>query len=88
MMLSKSSTQIILRIIAKNQNCYFGTIAAEKISTTSPEQGQEDHLAKHHDQNMDSFTKEFLKNRIEMTTFQKILLSTGSSIAALIDPRR
>lgn len=38
--------------------------------------------------NSDEFTKEFMRNRIKMTTFQKMLLSAGSSISALWDPRR
>ncbi|XP_053956643.1 ubiquinone biosynthesis protein COQ4 homolog, mitochondrial [Anastrepha ludens] len=37
---------------------------------------------------LDEFTKEFLQNRIEMSPFQKVFLSVGSSIAALVDPRR
>lgn len=36
----------------------------------------------------DDFTKEFLANRIEMSPFQKIFLTAGSSIAALLDPHR
>lgn len=40
------------------------------------------------DENLDSFTKEFLGNKIRMTDFQRILLTAGSSIAALLDPRR
>lgn len=36
----------------------------------------------------DAFTKEFEKNRIQLTDIQKIILGAGSSIAALIDPRR
>lgn len=36
----------------------------------------------------DEFTKEFLANRIAMSPFQKIFLTAGSSIAALLDPRR
>lgn len=36
----------------------------------------------------DEFTKEFLQNQIKLTEFQKLVLSAGSSIAALIDPRR
>lgn len=39
-------------------------------------------------QQMDDFTKEFIRNRIEMTPFQKVFLAAGSSIAALVDPRR
>uniref|UniRef100_A0A1B0AI01 Ubiquinone biosynthesis protein COQ4 homolog, mitochondrial n=1 Tax=Glossina pallidipes TaxID=7398 RepID=A0A1B0AI01_GLOPL len=38
--------------------------------------------------NSDEFTKEFMRNRIKMTRFQKMLLSAGSSISALWDPRR
>lgn len=43
---------------------------------------QEDHS------HLDPFTQEFLKNQIKITDFQKVLLSAGSAIAALIDPRR
>lgn len=39
-------------------------------------------------QNLDSFTKEFIKNHIEVNTFQRLILSTGSSLAALINPLR
>lgn len=37
---------------------------------------------------LDEFTKEFFSNQIKVSGFQKILLSAGSSIAALLDPRR
>lgn len=37
---------------------------------------------------LDDFTKEFLSNQIKVSGFQKVLLSAGSSIAALLDPRR
>lgn len=40
------------------------------------------------DENLDDFTKEFLSNKIKMTDFQRMLLTAGSSIAALLDPRR
>lgn len=36
----------------------------------------------------DPFNREFLQNRIEMNCLQKALLATGSSLAALYDPRR
>ncbi|XP_001649247.2 ubiquinone biosynthesis protein COQ4 homolog, mitochondrial [Aedes aegypti] len=39
-------------------------------------------------QPMDEFTKEFLKNQIKLTELQRVILSAGSSIAALVDPRR
>lgn len=37
---------------------------------------------------LDNFTKEFISNQIKVTDFQRILLTAGSSIAALLDPRR
>lgn len=37
---------------------------------------------------VDDFTKEFYGNQIKVSDFQKVLLSAGSSIAALLDPRR
>lgn len=39
-------------------------------------------------ENLDEFTKEFLGNRIKVSDFQRLLLTAGSSIAALLDPRR
>lgn len=39
-------------------------------------------------ENLDKFTKEFLGNRIEVTPFQKFLLSAGSSLASIFDPHR
>lgn len=40
------------------------------------------------DEALDNFTKEFLGNQIKVTEFQRILLTAGSSIASLLDPRR
>lgn len=40
------------------------------------------------EESLDRFTKEFLGNKIKITEFQKMLLTAGSSIAALLDPRR
>lgn len=40
------------------------------------------------DETLDNFTKEFLGNQIKVTDFQRMLLTAGSSIAALLDPRR
>lgn len=37
---------------------------------------------------LDEFTKEFLGNQIKVSDFQRLLLTAGSSIAALLDPRR
>lgn len=37
---------------------------------------------------LDPFTQEFLKNQIKINEFQRVLLSAGSSLATLLDPRR
>ncbi|XP_062543628.1 ubiquinone biosynthesis protein COQ4 homolog, mitochondrial [Armigeres subalbatus] len=37
---------------------------------------------------MDDFTREFMKNQVKLTDLQKIILTAGSSIAALVNPRR
>lgn len=37
---------------------------------------------------LDEFTKEFLGNKIKVSDFQRLLLTAGSSIAALLNPRR
>ncbi|XP_033242729.1 ubiquinone biosynthesis protein COQ4 homolog, mitochondrial isoform X1 [Drosophila miranda] len=39
-------------------------------------------------ENLDGFEQLYLKERIEITTFQRMLLGAGSSIAAILDPRR
>ena len=36
----------------------------------------------------DSFLEEFKKNQIKLTSIQKFILSTGSSLTALLDPHR
>ncbi|KAL5287494.1 COQ4 family protein [Megaselia abdita] len=37
---------------------------------------------------LDEFTKEFLKDRIELSSIQKTVLVAGSAIASLLNPRR
>lgn len=37
---------------------------------------------------MDEFTKEFMSKRIQLTELQRFILGAGSSVAALINPRR
>ncbi|EDW69045.1 ubiquinone biosynthesis protein COQ4 homolog, mitochondrial [Drosophila virilis] len=37
---------------------------------------------------LDAFERDYLKQRIEITPFQKLLLGAGSSIASLLDPHR
>lgn len=57
-------------------------IAVQKNNRSS-EDSEEDNP-----ENLDKFTKEFLSNRIEVTPFQKFLLSAGSSVASIFDPHR
>lgn len=37
---------------------------------------------------LDAFERDYLKQRIEITPFQRLLLGAGSSIASLLDPHR
>lgn len=37
---------------------------------------------------VDKFTKEFLDQRIQLSGFQRVLLSAGSSLAAILNPAR
>ncbi|EDW79951.2 uncharacterized protein Dwil_GK18052 [Drosophila willistoni] len=37
---------------------------------------------------LDAYEREHLKHRIEITPFQRMLLGAGSSVAAILDPRR
>lgn len=48
----------------------------------------EKHEDSQEDEVLDTFTKEFLGNKIKITDFQRLLLTAGSSVAALLDPRR
>ncbi|XP_039964395.1 ubiquinone biosynthesis protein COQ4 homolog, mitochondrial [Bactrocera tryoni] len=83
-MLQAVRSNLLTRLFRNPRICRYITATAESntIGTEKSDipPGDETHL--------DEFTKEFLKNRIEMSPFQKILLGAGSSIAALIDPRR
>ncbi|XP_065362377.1 ubiquinone biosynthesis protein COQ4 homolog, mitochondrial [Calliphora vicina] len=64
---------------------HFATLATSNIAEEKDYKADTDELTQQH---WDEFTKEFMQNRIEMTPFQKVLLAAGSSIAALVDPRR
>jgi len=67
----------------------FRAITTQSTEQHEPSQGQniieEENI---NEENLDQFTKEFLRNQIKVTAFQRILLTAGSSIAALLDPRR
>ncbi|XP_073841934.1 coenzyme Q4 [Musca autumnalis] len=82
-MLTNAYRTLFLKSLSIKNPIYFRSIAS---SLAKAEQNIE------HDgtteQDLDEFTKEFLQNRIEINSFQRILLGAGSSIAALVDPRR
>ena len=67
----------------------FRAITTQSTEQHEPRQKQnvnEDETV--NDENLDQFTKEFLGNKIKISEFQRMLLTAGSSIAALLDPRR
>ncbi|XP_058981907.1 ubiquinone biosynthesis protein COQ4 homolog, mitochondrial isoform X2 [Musca domestica] len=82
-MLPRAFPLTFLRILNGKNQQFSRTIATSLAKT---EQNIEH--TEHDGQQWDAFTKEFMENRIEMNSFQKILLGAGSSIAALVDPRR
>ncbi|XP_036336364.1 ubiquinone biosynthesis protein COQ4 homolog, mitochondrial [Rhagoletis pomonella] len=81
-MLQRVRTQLLLR--SPQLHRYATTFAAES-NATGTEKSESPPI---NETLLDEFTKEFLQNRIEMSPFQKLLLGVGSSIAALVDPRR
>nr|XP_036220046.1 ubiquinone biosynthesis protein COQ4 homolog, mitochondrial isoform X2 [Bactrocera oleae]XP_036220048.1 ubiquinone biosynthesis protein COQ4 homolog, mitochondrial isoform X2 [Bactrocera oleae]XP_036220049.1 ubiquinone biosynthesis protein COQ4 homolog, mitochondrial isoform X2 [Bactrocera oleae]XP_036220050.1 ubiquinone biosynthesis protein COQ4 homolog, mitochondrial isoform X2 [Bactrocera oleae]XP_036220051.1 ubiquinone biosynthesis protein COQ4 homolog, mitochondrial isoform X2 [Bactroce len=83
-MLKTVRSNLLTQLFRNLRICRCITATAESNTTGSERSGSPSCDEAH----LDEFTKEFLKNRIEMSPFQKILLGAGSSIAALIDPRR
>lgn len=74
--LSSNGTKYLYRTVA--------TSTGSKVSATTPT----DEQLQTHQRRMDEFTQEFLKNQIKVSDIQRFILSAGSSIAALVDPRR
>ncbi|XP_037933294.1 ubiquinone biosynthesis protein COQ4 homolog, mitochondrial-like [Teleopsis dalmanni] len=67
------------------RKCHSTTSANTKADNVS----NEDDISQDNNPELwDDFTKEFMKNRIELTPLQKFILCTGSSLAAILDPRR
>ncbi|KAM7356662.1 UDP-sugar transporter UST74c-like [Cochliomyia hominivorax] len=67
---------------------YVKQIATIATSNTVEEINANVNIDESVKQHWDDFTKEFMQNRIEMSPFQKGFLAIGSSIAALVDPKR
>lgn len=84
-MLQAVRSNLLTHLFRNPRICRLATVATESNITGTETNDEERPCDETH---LDEFTKEFLKNRIEMSPFQKILLGAGSSIAALIDPRR
>lgn len=82
-MLPRAFPLTLLRIL-NGKNPKFSRAIASSLAKAE----QNIEHTEHNGQQWDAFTKEFMENRIEMNSFQKILLGAGSSIAALVDPRR
>lgn len=59
------------------------------ITTHVPGNDDQFHAFQQHQQNNDDkLRQEFESNRIEISNFQRLILSAGSSVAALINPHR
>ncbi|XP_053674143.1 ubiquinone biosynthesis protein COQ4 homolog, mitochondrial [Anopheles nili] len=76
-------------LIGARKRCSYRLLTSESVGRTASVQQESLHDGqKKAIQDMDEFTKEFLRNRIPVSNIQKLVLSAGSSLAALIDPRR
>ncbi|XP_058121382.1 ubiquinone biosynthesis protein COQ4 homolog, mitochondrial [Anopheles ziemanni] len=75
-------------LVGKGPTCLHRRVSSStiaKLSITIPTDDQQSTTDR---QQMDEFTKEFLRNQIKVSDVQRIILSAGSSLAALVDPRR
>ncbi|XP_052862095.1 ubiquinone biosynthesis protein COQ4 homolog, mitochondrial [Anopheles cruzii] len=78
--------QLCPRLVSKPSSGYYRMLTtsyARIQSATVPSNGKTND-----EQVLDQFTQEFLRNQIKVSKLQKLILSVGSSMAALIDPRR
>lgn len=75
-----------LRLTSFNENglkiTNFRTLNRSYVSTLLTEQN---HSTNVHDRN---FMEEFEKQRIKLSRFQRVFLSVGSSLAAILNPAR
>jgi len=63
--------------LALRRSLTLGSVNSQAVATESPEAEPQD-----------AFERQYLKDRIEISPFQRLILGAGSSIAALLDPRR
>lgn len=82
------STRFAVSLRHVNSSRFFRSITTQSLKQhkiTEEEVKDEETVE---EETLDSFTKEFLGNQIKITDFQRILLTAGSSVAALLNPRR
>ncbi|KFB50840.1 AGAP005199-PB-like protein [Anopheles sinensis] len=75
-------------LVAKGTTCLHRRVSSSTIAQLSTTIPTDDQPSATDRQQMDEFTKEFLRNQIKVSDVQRIILSAGSSLAALVDPRR
>lgn len=78
--------------IARQEHEFVSPVASNNIHVSG---SKRDHQTKNEDEikgtlkaEMDDFTREFMSKRIQLSGMQRLILGAGSSIAALVDPRR
>uniref|UniRef100_A0A182QJL2 Ubiquinone biosynthesis protein COQ4 homolog, mitochondrial n=1 Tax=Anopheles farauti TaxID=69004 RepID=A0A182QJL2_9DIPT len=74
-------------VIVKCAYRSLGTSLGTKQVAASATEGS-DAVLQSPSKEMDEFTQEFQRNRIPVSDIQRLILSAGSSLASLIDPRR
>ncbi|KQS44047.1 uncharacterized protein Dere_GG15811, isoform B [Drosophila erecta] len=65
------------KLLALRRDLHLAQVERQAVVTEAPEAEPQD-----------AFERQYFKERIEISPFQRVFLAAGSSIAALLDPRR
>lgn len=86
-MLARLSNRCWRRTSGSVQNIEITKLVIRSVAT-NPEDIERPEFSEKPLEDLDKFTQEFLSNRIQLSELQRVVLAAGSSIAALINPRR
>lgn len=78
-------TKFNLKLLQKATSASYNSAAAVQSDATSSEKSDDDTQTT---PTNDTFTKEFMARRIQISDLQRTILAIGSSLSSIIDPRR
>lgn len=76
------STKLNLRLLQTATSAAYNSTAAAHSEATSSEKSDDDASTS------DTFTREFMARKIQISDLQRTILAIGSSLSSIIDPRR